>query len=240
MSWRRHLVHTERFHLILLLTLTFSTGIVDAVGYLGLDRVFTGNMTGNIVILGMGLAGADELPVLGPLVALTAFIAGAAVAGATLRGVADGWTPRATLLLFGVCGVLGVAVVPAAFAHEPGHPAMVAATAMLGLAMGAQAGIARHIAVADVTTVVITSTLVALAYESRLGKRTRQRWARRVLAIGVLAAGAFAGGLLVQAGVAWGIAAAASITGIVAVVGAFGSQPGKDGEPNSSGSSAMS
>ena len=38
--------------------LTFVTGVVDAVGFLALDRVFTGNMTGNIVILGMGVAGA--------------------------------------------------------------------------------------------------------------------------------------------------------------------------------------
>jgi uncharacterized membrane protein YoaK (UPF0700 family) len=30
-----------------MLALTFSTGIGDAVGYLSLDRVFTGNMTGS-------------------------------------------------------------------------------------------------------------------------------------------------------------------------------------------------
>ena len=30
--------------LILMLALTFSTGIADAVGYLGLDKVFVGNM----------------------------------------------------------------------------------------------------------------------------------------------------------------------------------------------------
>jgi hypothetical protein len=31
-----------------LLVLTFSTGLVDAVSYLGLGRVFTANMTGNV------------------------------------------------------------------------------------------------------------------------------------------------------------------------------------------------
>ena len=50
---------TESVHLVLMLALTFATGIIDAVGYLGLDRVFTGNMTGNVVILGMALLGAD-------------------------------------------------------------------------------------------------------------------------------------------------------------------------------------
>ena len=55
-----------RRHLVLMLALTFTTGIVDAVGYLGLDRVFTANMTGNVVILGMAVVGAEDLPVLGP------------------------------------------------------------------------------------------------------------------------------------------------------------------------------
>lgn len=50
--------------LALMLVLTFATGVVDAGGFLGLDTVFLGgNMTGNVLILGMGAAGADGLPV---------------------------------------------------------------------------------------------------------------------------------------------------------------------------------
>src|SRR3954469_16181778 len=102
-------VPLERMHLWLMLVLTFTTGIVDAVGYLGLDRVFTGNMTGNVVILGMALAGGDGLPVVGPVVALAGFMAGAAAAGAALRGAAPGWVRRCTVLLGAVAGVLAVA-----------------------------------------------------------------------------------------------------------------------------------
>ena len=40
-----------------LLALTFTTGLVDGVSYLGLGHVFTANMTGNIVLLGFGIAG---------------------------------------------------------------------------------------------------------------------------------------------------------------------------------------
>ena len=42
----------------ILLTLTFVTGIVDAVSVLGFGRVFTANMTGNVVFLAFALAGA--------------------------------------------------------------------------------------------------------------------------------------------------------------------------------------
>mgnify|MGYP003499019345 CR=1 FL=1 len=39
----------------LMLALTFSTGIVDAVGFIGLNQVFSGNMTGNVAILAMAV-----------------------------------------------------------------------------------------------------------------------------------------------------------------------------------------
>ena len=60
-----------------LLVLTFTTGLVDAVSYLGLGRVFTANMTGNIVFLGFGIAGSGGLPVVAPLISLGAFLLGA-------------------------------------------------------------------------------------------------------------------------------------------------------------------
>jgi len=57
-----------------LLVLTFTTGVVDAVSYLGLGHVFTANMTGNIVFLGFGIAGRGGLPVVAPLVSLGSFL----------------------------------------------------------------------------------------------------------------------------------------------------------------------
>ena len=59
-----------------LLTLTFTTGLVDGVSYLGLGHVFTANMTGNVVLLGFGIAGGYGLPVLAPIVSLVAFLVG--------------------------------------------------------------------------------------------------------------------------------------------------------------------
>ncbi|KAH2775500.1 hypothetical protein KXW38_001910, partial [Aspergillus fumigatus] len=91
-------VDQTRLRLWLMMVLTFVTGLVDAVGYLRLDRVFTGNMTGNIVILGMGLAGGDDLPVVGPLAALGAYVAGAAVAGRLVHRHRPAWKPVVTAI----------------------------------------------------------------------------------------------------------------------------------------------
>src|SRR3954451_385315 len=72
-----------------LLVLTFTTGLVDAVSYLGLGRVFAANMTGNVVLLGFGIAGSGGLPVVAPLVSLTAFLAGSAAGGVQGARLAD-------------------------------------------------------------------------------------------------------------------------------------------------------
>src|SRR6476620_4636120 len=72
-----------------LLVLTLTTGLVDAVSYLGLGRVFAANMTGNVVLLGFGIAGSGGLPVVAPLVSLGPFLVGSAVAGAMAVRVAD-------------------------------------------------------------------------------------------------------------------------------------------------------
>src|ERR1700758_2079197 len=68
-----------------LLVLTLTTGLVDAVSYLALGRVFTANMTGNVVLLGFGIAGSAGLPVVAPLVSLGAFLLGAGVGGMLIR-----------------------------------------------------------------------------------------------------------------------------------------------------------
>jgi len=212
----------DKLHLGLMLALTFTTGIVDAVGYLGLDRVFTGNMTGNVVILGMALTGADDLPVVGPIIALVLFMIGAAVAGRTLRKQPVGWNTRNTVL-FGVVGlILLVAALPALLL-ERSETVNFAITGALGLAMGIQAGAARHIGVKDVTTVVVTSTLVGLAFDSRFGGGTgNQPWFRRAGAVLLIGLGAAVGALLLHVHVGLGMAVAAVITLAVAVLGHVG------------------
>ncbi|GAB3598329.1 YoaK family protein [Microbacterium tumbae] len=206
-----------------MLALTFTTGIVDAVGYLGLDRVFTGNMTGNVVILGMALAGGDDLPVIGPVIALAAFLLGAVIGGRTLRGIGAGWERRTTVLFLGV-GVILLAASALLLATEPRSPGPLlwSVTAALGLAMGAQAATARNLAVKDVTTVVVTSTLTGLAADSRLGGGQGQPWRRRAGAVVLIGLGALLGALLVHVHVAVGLLVAGGIVLAVALSGERG------------------
>ncbi|CAN5388869.1 YoaK family protein [soil metagenome] len=227
--------HPSGLHLGLMLALTFSTGVVDAVGYLGLDRVFTGNMTGNVVILAMAIADpSSKLPVIGPIVALACFLIGAAIAGRVLRGLEAGWHVRTTVLFSCVAALLATATILAFLVPERPEPLSFAITGAMGLAMGIQAGSARHIGVADVTTVVVTSTLVGIAFDSRFGGgKDKHPWPRRAGAILLIGAGAAAGALLLHLGsIGDGLLLAAVITVVVVVLGALGRPHPVDGDPS--------
>lgn len=202
-----------------MLALTLSTGVIDAVGYLGLDRVFTGNMTGNVVILGMALVSGTGLPILGPAVALAGFMFGAAVAGRVLRDTVAAWAARTTGVFLAVAGVLIAAIVVILAWNSPPEPVLLGVTAALGLAMGMQAATARNISVKDVTTVVVTSTITGLAADALLGDRGMQPWKRRVAAIVLIGSGAALGALLLQIDITLGMGLSAAITIAVAILG---------------------
>ena len=215
-------------HVWLMLALTFSTGVIDAVGFLGLDRVFTGNMTGNVVILGMGLANVADMPVLGPLVALLGFITGAAFGGRTLHRTERGWSLKTTGMLIVVASVQLTLAIVTLVEPSLSRAATTVLIATLGIAMGLQAATARHIAVQDVTTVAVTSTIAGLAADSAAGRKGLAYWRRRIGAILLIGLGACSGALLLQVHIAAGLALAAVITVTVTMVGHRSRPPVQD------------
>jgi uncharacterized membrane protein YoaK (UPF0700 family) len=77
---------TEKVIPYALLGMTAVTGLVDAVSYLSLGRVFTANMTGNIVLLAFATVHVSGLSIARSLTALLAFLAGAILGGRVWPG----------------------------------------------------------------------------------------------------------------------------------------------------------
>lgn len=193
-----------------LLVLTVVTGIVDAVSFLALGRVFVANMTGNVVFLGLGLAGAPDLSPIASLVAIASFMAGA-VAGGRLAGRSR---HRARLLAAAIAITLGF--VAASLCLSPRLPEdaalRYALVVLLALGMGVQNATARHLAVRDVTTTVLTTTLTGLAADSTLAGGSGLRGGRRALAaLCVLAGAALGAGLVLKVSAATALAVAAAL-----------------------------
>jgi len=195
-----------------LLVLTFTTGLIDAVSYLALGRVFTANMTGNVVLLGFGIAGSGGLPVVAPLVSLAAFALGAAAGGGLVRRMANRHPALVTRAL-GTETLLLVfaAVVAAAAVIQPRNAAGYTLIVLMASAMGVRNATVRHIAVPDLTTTVLTMTLTGLAAESRLAGGSGQGSVRRLSAVLAMLTGAVAGALLLRTSVFVPLAVAAAL-----------------------------
>jgi uncharacterized membrane protein YoaK (UPF0700 family) len=203
----------------LLLILTVVTGLVDAVSYLKLGRVFVANMTGNVVFLGFAAAGATDFSVAASLVAIVAFMGGALVAGrlASPLGHHRGrfLAMAATVQIVLVATALAASLV----APEPGSGvALYALIAPLALAMGLQNATARRLGVPDLTTTVLTLTLTGLAADSSLGGGSNPNIGRRLAATGAMCLGAGAGAALIfHSGISAALAAA---TALLVLIGA--------------------
>ncbi|MEU6389376.1 YoaK family protein [Streptomyces sp. NPDC046939] len=183
----------------LMLVLTVVTGLIDAVSYLALGRVFVANMTGNVVFLAFALAGAPGLSVLASLVSMASFLAGALAGGrlttqlAFHRGRLLAVTTALQVLL--VAGTVAAVAV----AHgEVTTPVRYTLIVLLGLAMGMQNAVARRLGVPDLTTTVLTLTLTGLAADSAPAGGAAPRPGRRILSVLAMFLGALVGALLLR------------------------------------------
>jgi uncharacterized membrane protein YoaK (UPF0700 family) len=191
-----------------LLVLTFTTGVVDAASFLGLGGVFVANMTGNVLLLGFGIAGSGDLPVVAPIVSLAAFLAGATAGGRLAVGpqralyLSRAMLIEVGLLLVALVWTLLVDVTPGRFSAD-------VVIALLAFAMGSRNASVRRLTVAEPATLVLTTTLTGLAAESTLGGGDGSGTRRRALAVLAMLAGAIAGALLLKIDLSLDLALAA-------------------------------
>jgi uncharacterized membrane protein YoaK (UPF0700 family) len=184
---------------VALLGLTFVTGVIDAVSFLGLGRVFTANMTGNVVFLGFALGGTAESSVGRSVAALCAFASGSVVGGRLT--IKRQRTSAGHLLIAMYAEVLllclagGAALIAGGAMSAAGAYQVIVLTAM---AMGLRNAVVRRLAVPDLTTTVLTLTLTGLAADSGLAGGAAPRSGRRMLSILTMCGGAVVGTLLLR------------------------------------------
>ena len=200
----------------LLLLLSATTGLVDAASVLGLGKVFTANMTGNVVFLGFAASGAPGFKVLPFVAALASFMLGAIVGGRTGKAHVGGSERRwlvtsavveTTLLWAAAFLALGFDV-----ATQSPEARLYLIIGLTGIAMGYRNATIRQLKVADLTTTVLTLTLTGLGADSKAAGGTGTNWSRRVGAVIAIFAGAALGaGLLVHIGLYAPLALAGAI-----------------------------
>ncbi|WP_157220231.1 YoaK family protein [Flavisphingomonas formosensis] len=204
----------------LLLLLSVTTGLVDAISVLGLGKVFTANMTGNIVFLGFAAAGTPGFRVAPYLVAICAFLGGALIAGRTGKAHAGRplrhWLMVAATIEAALLWIAaGVAIGFDIASQSPGA-SVYAIIALTGIAMGFRNATIRQLKIPDLTTTVLTLTLTGLAADSSLAGGANPNWARRIGSVAAIFGGAVIGAVLVMR---TGLSVPLALAGVLVLAG---------------------
>ena len=129
----------------LLILLTGSAGSIDAAVFLK-SHVFTANMTGNTVLLGLGLARVQSISVGNSLFALCGFCFGAGIATWIVQPLVTKrrWSHKVNQAL----SLAAFLLLASGFAASlPGRYAILGTIAAVAAAMGIQSASAQHLAV---------------------------------------------------------------------------------------------
>src|SRR3984957_8279088 len=201
-----------------LLGMTAVTGVVDAVSFLSLGRVFTANMTGNIVLLAFATAHVSGLSITRSLTALLAFLVGAILGGRVMaRASADSqirFAAQAFLLevafLF-AASLCAIGYRRDLLEHSFQPFALIALTA---LAMGTRNAAVRKLAIPDLTTTVLTQTITGIGADSSLANGNNPRLARRVEAVVAMFLGAALGAVIIRYSISAALALGTAISAL--------------------------
>ena len=202
----------------MLVALTVLAGVVDAASILRLGGVFVATITGNIVFVGLGIAGSRDFAIGTCLFAIGGFVAGALVGAAVIR---RGPQHRGRVIRDVLHVKLALAAVTTAIAiaagNYPDAPLRNAMVVLLAMSMGDQLAAIRYLKVPDLVTVVLTLTVTGVVADRRQLGWSHPAMLRRFTAVLAFALGAVSGGALVLyvslgAALAFGLAIIVGVT----------------------------
>jgi uncharacterized membrane protein YoaK (UPF0700 family) len=150
------------------LSLTAVGGFVDAVGYIALFEVFTANMSGNSVHVGMYLGQRNWLQLLRPFCAIVSYVVGMTLTRITVEIAGRKGIRRIASFTLAAEVVLLILFARATPAMHLGQiadlssPAYFTLVALLAFAMGVQTATLTHIGALTIYTTFVTGTLTKL------------------------------------------------------------------------------
>ncbi len=214
---------SDRLTVAALLLLTFATGLVDAISVLVLGHVFVANMTGNAIFLGFWFVPGAGVDLTAAVVAFVGFLIGTVLGGRLIRGSRE----RTRLWLTTALGIEVVMLVVLSILAGAGVLSYQANTKLIliaGLAMtfGVQNATARQFGIQELTTTVLTSTIVGIGVDSRLAGGTGEREKLRYSVVLAMLGGAVVGATLSRVVVAPVIALAAAVVAVSMLLFRFG------------------
>jgi uncharacterized membrane protein YoaK (UPF0700 family) len=214
---------SERLTVAALLLLTFATGLIDAISVLVLGHVFVANMTGNAIFLGFLFVPGAGIDLTAAAVAFGGFVAGAIVGGRLVRRPWRQirlWLTVALGIEIVVLVVLSMLAGAGVLRYHDGTKLILIAG--LAVTFGLQNSTARQFGISELSTTVLTSTIVGIGVDSRLAGGTGSREKLRYSVVLAMLGGAVVGATLSRVVVAPVIALGAAVVTVSMLLFRFG------------------
>lgn len=214
---------SNRLTVSALLLLTFATGVVDAISVLVLGHVFVANMTGNIIFLGFWFVPRAGVDLTAAIIAFVGFLAGTVIGGRMTRHLGAHtrrWLTTSLGMEIAVLLALSVLAGTGVLSYQTNSKLILIA----GLAgtFGVQNATARQFGIQELSTTVLTSTIVGIGVDSRLAGGTGEREKLRYGVVLAMCGGAIVGATLSRVAVAPVIALAAAVVTVSLLIFQFG------------------
>lgn len=210
---------SQRMTVVALMLLTFATGLVDAISVLVLGHVFVANMTGNVIFLGFWFAPHPVIDLTAAAVAFASFLVGTVLGGRLARHLdtkVRRWLTVALGIEVLILMTLAILAGTGVLAYQ-GYDRLII-IAGLAVTFGSQNAAARQFGIQELSTTVLTSTIVGIGFDSRLAGGTGQREKLRYGVVLTMLGGAVVGATMTRFAVAPVIAlAGVAVAGSAAI-----------------------
>ncbi|BBZ46339.1 YoaK family protein [Mycobacterium parmense] len=217
---------SERWTNVALLLLTFATGLADSISILVLGHVFVANMTGNVIFLGFWLAPRSSIDLTAVVVALPTFVCTTILSGRLARHFgARTRTWITTVLATEIVLLATLAILAGAGALHYHDDTKLVMIGVLAVTFGLQHSSARQFGIQELSTTVLTSTIVSFGLDSRLAGGTGAREKLRLTVVATMCAGAFLGATMSRFVVAPVMAVTAAVIATSLLIFRFGPPP---------------
>lgn len=148
---------------IMLVLLSCVAGSVDVMSYYRLGHVFTANMTGNTIMLGLAIGQGKVASSLHSLAALAGFFTGALIGASIIENTKKGWSYYVTLSVFAESLIILLLVLiwfkePQVLSNDVRYVSIFLAA----IAMGIQSATIRYLNIPGVVTTFITGTITTI------------------------------------------------------------------------------
>jgi uncharacterized membrane protein YoaK (UPF0700 family) len=155
---------------LMLVLLACVAGSVDVMSYYRLGNVFTANMTGNTILLGLSIGQGNVASSLQRMAALAGFFSGALIGAYIIENTKNGWSHYITLSV--AIETLIIFVLVVIWIKEEkitNNYVLYVSIILAGISMGIQSATIRHLNIPGIITTFLTGTITSLGMSTIKG-----------------------------------------------------------------------